>query len=60
VVERLHRALAAAVADPALKETFGALGAEIELISPKEFSDRIRSDFDRWSSVIKQAGITAQ
>jgi tripartite-type tricarboxylate transporter receptor subunit TctC len=60
VIERLHKALAAAVADPALKETFGALGAEIELISPREFSDRIRSDFDRWSSVIKQAGITAQ
>jgi tripartite-type tricarboxylate transporter receptor subunit TctC len=60
VVARLHQALAAAVADPALKESFGALGAETELISPQEFRERIRSDFERWSSVIKQAGISAQ
>jgi tripartite-type tricarboxylate transporter receptor subunit TctC len=60
VIERLHRALAAAVADPTLKEAFGALGAETELISPQEFTDRIRNDFDRWSNVIKQAGISAQ
>src|SRR5262249_43481745 len=60
VVARLHQTLAAAVADPALKESFGALGAETELISPQEFRERIRSDFERWSSVIKQAGISAQ
>jgi tripartite-type tricarboxylate transporter receptor subunit TctC len=60
VVERLHRALAAAVADPTLKEAFDALGAETELISSREFTDRIKSDFDRWSNVIKQAGISAQ
>jgi len=60
VVARLHQALAAAVADPALRESFGALGAETELISPQEFRERIRSDFERWSSVIKQAGISAQ
>jgi tripartite-type tricarboxylate transporter receptor subunit TctC len=60
IVDRLHGELAAAVADPTLKGAFGALGADTELISPREFSDRIRSDFDRWSSVIRQAGITAQ
>jgi tripartite-type tricarboxylate transporter receptor subunit TctC len=60
VVERLHQVLAAAVADPALKQTFGALGAETELISPEQFTIRIRDDFDRWSGVIKQAGISAQ
>jgi hypothetical protein len=30
------------------------------LITRQEFADRIRTDFDRWSSVIKQAGISAQ
>jgi tripartite-type tricarboxylate transporter receptor subunit TctC len=60
VIERLHQALAAAIADPALKQIFGALGAETELLSPQEFAIRIRDDFDRWSSVIKQAGISAQ
>jgi tripartite-type tricarboxylate transporter receptor subunit TctC len=60
VIERLHKALAAAVADPALKQNFGALGAETELISPQQFATRIQSDFDRWSRVIKQAGISVE
>jgi tripartite-type tricarboxylate transporter receptor subunit TctC len=60
VVERLHQALAAAVADPALKQTFAGLGADTELISPAEFSARIASDFALWSGVIRQAGISAE
>jgi tripartite-type tricarboxylate transporter receptor subunit TctC len=60
LLERLHKALADAVAEPSLKEAFAAVGAETELITRQEFADRIRTDFDRWSSVIKQAGISAQ
>jgi tripartite-type tricarboxylate transporter receptor subunit TctC len=60
VIELLHGALMSAVADPELKQTFAALGAETELISPQQFTIRIRKDFDRWSSVIKQAGISAE
>jgi tripartite-type tricarboxylate transporter receptor subunit TctC len=60
IVERLHKALAAAVANPSLKEIFASVGADIELTSSPEFTARIRSDFDRWSSVIKQAGIAVQ
>jgi tripartite-type tricarboxylate transporter receptor subunit TctC len=57
VIERLHVALTTAVSDPELKQTFAAFGAETELISPQQFTARIREDFDRWSSVVKQAGI---
>jgi tripartite-type tricarboxylate transporter receptor subunit TctC len=60
VIERLHKALADAVADPALKQAFGALGADTELITPQQFAQRIRNDFDYWSGVIKQAGISVQ
>jgi tripartite-type tricarboxylate transporter receptor subunit TctC len=60
VVARLHEALADAVAEPALKQIFNALGAETELISPEQFGLRVKRDFDRWSTVIKQAGIAAQ
>jgi tripartite-type tricarboxylate transporter receptor subunit TctC len=60
VVDRLHKALADAVGDPALKTAFAGLGAETELLSPQEFATRIRRDFDRWSAVIKQAGISAE
>jgi tripartite-type tricarboxylate transporter receptor subunit TctC len=60
VIERLHVALTSAVSDPELKKTFAAIGAETEFISPEQFTARIREDFDRWSSVIKQAGILAE
>jgi tripartite-type tricarboxylate transporter receptor subunit TctC len=59
VIEHLRVALTSAVADPEVEQTFVALGAETELISPQQFSTRIQEDFDRWSSVIKQAGIAA-
>ena len=29
-------------------------------MSPQQFATRIRHDFDRWSTVIKQAGISAE
>jgi tripartite-type tricarboxylate transporter receptor subunit TctC len=60
LVERLHKALVNAVADPSLKEIFAGVGAETEMISPQQFTTRIRDDFDRWSAIIKQAGIAAQ
>jgi tripartite-type tricarboxylate transporter receptor subunit TctC len=60
LLERLHKALADAVAEPSLKATFAAVGAETEMITPQEFAARIRTDFDRWSLVIKQADISAQ
>jgi tripartite-type tricarboxylate transporter receptor subunit TctC len=60
IIARLHEALANAVADPALKQAFGALGADTELITPQEFALRIRTDFNHWSGVIKQAGISVQ
>jgi tripartite-type tricarboxylate transporter receptor subunit TctC len=60
LLDRLHKALADAVAEPSLKKTFAAVGAETELITQQEFATRIRSDFDYWSLVIKQAGISAQ
>ena len=33
-------------------------GANVELDSPEEFANFIRSEIDRWSKVVKAAGIT--
>jgi tripartite-type tricarboxylate transporter receptor subunit TctC len=60
LLERLHQALADAVAEPSLKKIFAGVGADTELITQQEFAARIRTDFDYWSLVIKQAGISAQ
>ena len=46
--------------EPSLKETFAAVGAETQLSTQQEFAALIRTDFDRWSAVIKQIGISGQ
>jgi tripartite-type tricarboxylate transporter receptor subunit TctC len=59
IVDRLARALKQAADDPGIKEKLAAVGAETMSTTPQAFATVIRDDFDRWSSVIKQAGITA-
>jgi len=60
VIERLHAALAAAVADPDIKAKLAAVGAETVTTTPQAFTATLRSDFELWSGVIRRAGITAQ
>lgn len=60
VIDRLYQALQQAVADPDLKQKLAAVGAETMTSSPQAFADTIRKDFDRWSGVIKQAGIKVE
>lgn len=60
VIARLHAAIETATRDPSLKQLYGALGSDIEVTSPERFAARIRDDFERWSQVIKDAGLEAQ
>lgn len=59
IVATLNRAIAAAVAKPETQKIFSSLGLEAHPTSPGEFLARIRTDLDRWTGVIKEAGITA-
>ena len=56
-----------AILNKGVQETFGSAtareevkksGANVELDSPEEFANFIRSEIDRWSKVVKAAGIT--
>lgn len=58
IVERLAQALKQAADDPGIKEKLAAVGAETMSTTPQAFATQIRDDFNRWSNVIKQAGIT--
>jgi tripartite-type tricarboxylate transporter receptor subunit TctC len=57
VVDKLNAATSAAVADPALKERLAGLGVEPMSMSPAEFGEFIRGEFDKWGRVIRFAGI---
>ena len=60
VVNKLHAEVTKALAVPAVKQRFIALGSKLVGSSPEEFSKHIRSELQRWAEVVKSAGITPE
>ncbi|HEY1545388.1 MAG TPA: tripartite tricarboxylate transporter substrate binding protein [Xanthobacteraceae bacterium] len=56
VIETLHRATVAALADPATRQRLADLGVEIAGTSPQEFTAYIKSEIPKWAAVIKASG----
>jgi tripartite-type tricarboxylate transporter receptor subunit TctC len=56
VVERLNKEMRAALASPAVKDRFKALGAETDASSPEEFRELARRETIKWAQVIKFSG----
>jgi tripartite-type tricarboxylate transporter receptor subunit TctC len=57
VIERLNGAINKALQDPAVKKTLETDGMLPSGGTPQQFGDRIRKDYDRWTRVVKEAGI---
>jgi tripartite-type tricarboxylate transporter receptor subunit TctC len=58
IVDKLHRHVNTALSDPAIKERADATGLFLATSSsPAEFGAYIRQEANRWSGVIKEAGI---
>ena len=57
VVDKLNAAINRAVASPAFKARFAAIGDEPAGGTPEEFAAAIASDSKKWGDVIKRAGI---
>jgi tripartite-type tricarboxylate transporter receptor subunit TctC len=60
VVNRLHAAIAAAAANPGLKEKLAAQGDEVRVEGPDRFAAYQKSELAKWSAVIGKAGIKAE
>jgi tripartite-type tricarboxylate transporter receptor subunit TctC len=58
IVARLQKDIAAALAQPAMKERFAKTGARLIGNTPDEFARQIADDRKMWGEVIKAAGIT--
>jgi putative tricarboxylic transport membrane protein len=59
VVERLAKALQAALADPVVRQRFAELGTEpvpLERASPEAAAALLKSEIERWAPVIRAAG----
>jgi tripartite-type tricarboxylate transporter receptor subunit TctC len=59
-VNKVNAEMKRAIADPAFSKHLESIGLEPAYSTPKEFADLIRSDFARWSKVVKEAGIKAK
>lgn len=63
IIDKLNAAVVDAVADPAVRERFAAMGQEIvarEQQSPEALGALHRSEIDKWWPIIKAAEIRAQ
>jgi tripartite-type tricarboxylate transporter receptor subunit TctC len=60
VVDRINAEMRKAVASPDFARQLAALGLEPASSSPAEFHAMIKSELERWTKVIKEAGITAE
>src|SRR6187455_1026003 len=60
IISRLNREMAAALAEPEIRERALAAGAEPFTNSPQEFAAIIREETRKWAQVIRSAGIKLQ
>jgi tripartite-type tricarboxylate transporter receptor subunit TctC len=57
VIQRLQREIAKYLLSPDLKELLSRQGAEPVASTPEQFTAFVRSEADKWSKVIRQAGL---
>ena len=60
VISKLNAAINAGLNDPKIKAQFAQLGTETVPTSPAEYGKVIVSETDRWTKVIRAAGIRAE
>jgi len=60
VLKDLHKAMAAALADPKMKARIAELGGVPMPMSPAEFGKLVADETEKWSKVVKFAGISVE
>jgi len=60
LVEKLNGEVTRAISDPDIRTRFSGEGAEAQGGSAKDFALYMKSDFERWGKVVKEAGIFAE
>ncbi len=59
LIARLHTEIAKATAMPDVKQRLEGFGMEAASMGPAEFAAHIRSEFERWGGLVRDAGIKA-
>jgi len=58
IVEKLNRAVNAALADPAMVKRFAELGAVTMPMTPGEFGKLVENETEKWRKVVEFAGVS--
>ena len=57
VIRKLHAEITRALQDQEMRGKFAALSAQPKSSSPEQYGAYLRSELERWSRVIKAAGV---
>ena len=57
IVNQINHAFNQVIEDPAVRDRMDTLGIKLLGGTPEEFAARIRTDMDKWSGVLRRAGI---
>ena len=60
VIRTFHEALVEVMATPDMKGRLLAQGAEIVGAGPREFDKTIQEEIEKWTKLVKRAGISAE
>ena len=60
IIDKLNKAINAALADPTVKSRLGELGAMVVASSPAEFAKFMAEETEKWAKVVKFSGAKAQ
>ena len=60
IIDRLNRALRAAIDDPAIRARANEIGVPVSASTPEQFRAEFDADLRKWSQVIQTAGIERQ
>jgi tripartite-type tricarboxylate transporter receptor subunit TctC len=60
IIQKLSAALAKALANPAVRERYQAMGVEVMDMSQPQFAAYVRADFQKWQKVARDGNITVE
>jgi tripartite-type tricarboxylate transporter receptor subunit TctC len=60
VVEKLHRALRKALANPSLRARYHAMGVDVLDMSQAEFAAYVRVDYEKWRRIAREGNIVVE
>ena len=57
IIDRLNNMIGKVLTLPDVREFYATQNVEVLLMTPAEFSAKVRADYDKWGKIIREAGL---